>query len=198
MLTLTPKGGWYRLPRLFRVLAIRRKFRLSRQQSDSSTLGRAPSPKLEFRFKTARLFLFEIGAREYTNGGKEMFSYSAGSAQGVVDSFLHQKHATLVFLAAVSQACSASTLSAWLKGEAQLSPEKQKQLVDTVRVLRSVSDSMPLPAAYRDIVLWKIFVRKYQAAEAAGTLPSWAHAAEPVARLKNDVLTGAEPSEARP
>jgi hypothetical protein len=88
--------------------------------------------------------------------------FSTFSAQGITDTFMHKYRVTLTFLATVSGACSASTLSSWLKGEAQLSDAKQKQLIDTIRALRTVSDSMPVPAAFRDPVLWRQIVAKYE------------------------------------
>jgi hypothetical protein len=116
---------------------------------------------------------------------------STYSAEGIVDSFMHQYRVRQTFLAKVSGVCSASTLSAWLKGETRLSQEKQKTLVDCVRTLRAVADSMPIPAAFRDIHLWAEIVRKYEARIAqGGTLEPYVAPEPERIVLKADVLAG--------
>jgi hypothetical protein len=90
--------------------------------------------------------------------------FSTYSTEGIVDRFMHENRVRLVFLSKVSGACSASTLSAWLKGEARLSAEQQKTLTDTIRILKAVADSMlPVPAAFRDPGLWREIVKREQA-----------------------------------
>jgi len=111
--------------------------------------------------------------------------FSTYSAEGFVDQFMHQYHVRQTFLARVSQACSASKLAEWLRGESRLSQEKQKQLVDCVRALKAVADSMPIPAAFRDVRLWAEIVRKYeQRIGRGGTLEPYVPPADqPVAKF---------------